>query len=92
MFYTGSALPCHSGGEQGSGVVRHSSLDCHIMSSERPPKGRITDKIGRSVGKLSHLWRPLASSSMDPNSSSDKYIDAGYVYFNPICVMSLNHW
>ena len=56
-----------------------------IMSSERAAKGRITDKIGRSFGNLSRLWRPPASSSMDLNSSSDNYIDAGYIYFTPMC-------
>ena len=48
-----------------------------IMSNERSLKGRITDKFGGSLGKLSRLLRPSASSSMNLNSSSDNYIDAG---------------
>ena len=55
-----------------------------IMSDGRPPEERITDKIARSFGILSHLPQPF-SSSMNLNSSSENYIakkDAQYVYFN----------
>ena len=68
-----------------------------IMSNERSPKGRITDKVARSFGKLSHLLRRSVSSSknINLNSSSENYIaktDAQYVYFNLECRMSLNRW
>ena len=51
------------------------------MSSERPSSTK--DKIARSFGKLSRLWRPEVSSPMNMDSSPDSYIaktDAGYVF------------
>ena len=54
------------------------------MSSGRPSKeGSIRDKIARSLGKLSRLWRPAVSSPTNMKSSPDNYIaktDAGYVF------------
>ena len=59
------------------------------MSSERPSKGDSTrDKITRSFGKLSRLWRPAVSSPMNMNSVPDNYIaktDAGYVFQSCMC-------
>ena len=52
-----------------------------IMSSERPSSTK--DKIARSFGKLSRLWRPEVSSPMNMDSSPDSYIaktDTGYVF------------
>ena len=51
------------------------------MSSERPSSNR--DKIARSFGKLSRLWRPEVSSPINMDSSPDSYIaktDTGYLF------------